>query len=200
MLLRFVQRCLFFLVGLFESCVHGLVHASTLPRAPDDICRWPRSRLLCYLRSMEISDKWPLNPRDSAAQFFLPFVFIVGGFAFLTGFFHLLAGENPVGPVAWFVTESWSELSPLVLFLFAVWGFHFVSYLLVGSFVKDLFVVARSARRLACAFWRRFLSSWTGPALILDLKPSLLLVRLFRQGLPTWLAVGWRPGDSVQLE
>ena len=149
---------------------------------------------------MEISDKWPLNPRDSAAQFFLPFVFIVGGLAFLTGFFHLLAGENPVGPVAWFVTESWSELSPLVLFLFAVWGFHLISYLLVGSFARDVGAVAKVVHRLSWAVWRRFFSIWAGPAFLVDLASSLSLVRLFRHRPPVWLATGWRAGDSVQLE
>ena len=142
----------------------------------------------------------PLHPRDSFAQFFSPFVIIVGGFALLTGFFNLLAGENPVGPVTWFVSESWAELSPLVLFLVAVWGFHLTSYLLVGSFVQDLKAVARTTKRLACTFWLRFCRSWTAPAFLVYFPPSLSLVRLFRRSLPRWLAFGWRAGDSVQLK
>ena len=141
-----------------------------------------------------------MHPKDSGAQCLSPFFIIVGEVAFLTAFFHGMAGENPVGPVTWFLFECLPGLSPLALFLFAVWGFHLVSYLLVGSFARDLLVVARAAERIVWAFWRRFFSSWTGPASPVNHSPSLSLVRLFRRRLPSWLATGWRAGDSVQLE
>ena len=149
---------------------------------------------------MEISEKIPLHPKDSFAQFFSPFVIIVGIMSLLTAFFHGVAGENPIGPVTWFVSESWAELSPLVLFLAAVWGFHLASYLLVGAFLQDLLMVAWVATWVACTFWRRFLSCWTAPSLVHYLTLPLSLVRLFPRCLLSWLATGWRAGDSVQLE
>ena len=81
-----------------------------------------------------------------------------------------------------------------------MWGFHLVTYLLAGSFSRDLLVIAGAAKRIACTFWRRFFSSWTGPAFVHDLSHSLSLVCLFRRSLPLWLATGRRAGDSVQLE
>ena len=149
---------------------------------------------------VDVTTKWMTHPKDSAAQFFLPFVFIVGGVAFLTAFFHGLAGEDPVGPVTWFLSASWEAVSPLTLFLVALWGFHLVSYLLVGSFARDMLVIAGAAKRIAFAFWYRFFSSWIGPAFPVDILASLSLVRPFRLSLPLWLATGWRAGDSVQLE
>ena len=72
--------------------------------------------------------------RDSAVERFLPFLIIVGVLTALMGLFPLLVGENPVGPVVWFLSECWERLSPLGVFIAALWGFHLVSYLLVGSF------------------------------------------------------------------
>ena len=140
------------------------------------------------------------HPKELAAQCFLPFLVIVGVLTALTALFHGLAGENPLGPVIWFLSECWEGLSPLGMFVAALWGFHLVSYLLVGSFAKDVWAVAKVVHRLAVSNWRRFFSSWTSLALCFDLTPPLSLVRLFRRSLPSWLTVGWRAGDSVQLE
>ena len=145
---------------------------------------------------MDISEKVPLHPRDSFAQFFMPFVIIVGGMTLLTAFFHGVAGENSVGPVTWFVSASWAELSPLVLFLVAIWGFHLASYLLVGAFLQDLLMVANAAARLLFAFWLRFYNPWIAASPFACPSPSLTLVRPFRR----WLAFGWRAGDSVHRE
>ena len=57
--------------------------------------------------SVKTMTAWMMHPKDSAAQFFSPLVLIVGAFAFLTALFHGLAGENPVGPVTWILSESW---------------------------------------------------------------------------------------------
>ena len=84
------------------------------------------------------------HPRDSAAECFLPFLIIVGGMTALAALFPLLDGENPVGPVVWFLSECWEGLSPLGLFVAALWGFHLVSYLLVGSFARDVWIAASS--------------------------------------------------------
>ena len=149
---------------------------------------------------MKITTKWMTHPRDSAKQLFLPSIVSVSVLVALAALLYGLGGENPVGPVTSFLSSTWEALSPLALFMITVWIFHLVSYLLVGSFAKDLSIVARATRRLGRAFWRRFFSSWTGPALLRDLTPSLSQVCLFRRCLPSWLATGWRPGDSVQLE
>ncbi len=140
------------------------------------------------------------HPKHLAAECFLPYVFIVGPVVFLTALFHGLGGENPVGPVTWILSESWNEISPLMLFVAAAWGFYLISYLLVGSFARDVWIVARAAQRLAVSIWRRFFGSWTVPAFPHSFAPPLSLVLLFRRSLPSWLAVGWRAGDSVQLE
>ena len=140
------------------------------------------------------------HPKHLAAECFLPYVFIVGPVVFLTALVQVLGGEDPVGPVTWILTDSWNELSPLMLFVAAVWGFYLISYLLVGSFAKDVWVVARAVQRLAVSIWRRFFGSWTPPTFLLDSTLPLSVVRLFRRSLSSWLAVGWRAGDSVLLE
>ena len=149
---------------------------------------------------MHNTTKWMKHPRESAAQLFLPSLISVSALVALAVLLYGLGGENPVGPVTSFLSDTWEALSPLVLFLVTVWAFHLISYLLVGSFAKDLSIVAGKVRRLGCAFWRRFSSSWTGPALLHDFTPPLSLLRLRYWRLPSWLAMGWRNGDSVQLE
>ena len=139
------------------------------------------------------------HPKESAAECFLPFLIIVGALTALTALFPVLGGENPVGPVVWFLSECWEGLSPLGMFVAALWGFHLVSYLLVGSFAKDVWSVAAMVQRLAVCIWRWFFSSWESPALCIDLTPPLSQVRLFPWCLPSWLGTGWRAGDSVQL-
>ena len=99
------------------------------------------------------------HPKESAAECFLPFLIIVGALTALTALFPVLGGENPVGPVVWFLSECWEGLSPLGMFVAALWGFHLVSYLLVGSFAKDVWSVAAMVQRLAVCIWRWFFSS-----------------------------------------
>ena len=140
------------------------------------------------------------HPKESAVECFLPFLVIVGGLTALAALFPLLGGENPVGSVVWFLSECWEGLSPLGTFIAALWGFHLVSYLLVGSFAKDVWSVAAMVQRLAVCIWRWFFNSWASPALCLEFTPPLSLVRFFPRCLPSWLATGWRPGDSVHLE
>lgn len=118
----------------------------------------------------------------------------------LTALFPLLGGENPVGPVVWFLSECWEGLSPLGVFVAALWGFHLVSCLLAGSFAQDVWLAARSSRRLAVSSWSRFVEVWIGSPFSVGLNPSLSLVRPFRRSLPPWLAFGWLAGNSVQLE
>ena len=149
---------------------------------------------------MRITTAWMKHPKESLAECVLPFVIILGPVVFLTGLFPWLNGEDPTGPVTWILTESWTELSPLMLFVAALWGYHLISYLLVGSFAKDVWAVATAVRRLFVFIWHRFFGSWIAPALLLHSAPPLSLVRVYRRSLPSWLAVGWRAGESVQLE
>ena len=148
------------------------------------------------LNTMNIMTKWMGHPKDSAAQLFLPSLIMGAAMAALGALLHGATGENPVGPVVSSLSGSWEAASPLALFMVTVWGFHLVSYLLVGSFAKDLSVVARAARRLGCASWRKLFAAWAAavPAPVHDITPSLLLVRLFRRGLSAWLATGGGPG------
>ena len=121
---------------------------------------------------MHITMKWLTHPKDSAVQLFLPSLISVSALVALAALLYGLGGENPVGPVTSFLSDTWEALSPLVLFMVAVWAFHFISYLLVDSFAKDLSVVARTVRRLSCAYWRRFCVPGSGPRSALT---SLLL-------------------------
>ena len=149
------------------------------------------------LNTMTITTKWLGHPKDSAAQLFLPSLIIAAAMAVLGPLFHGATGENAEGPVVSSLSGSWKAASPLPPFMVAVWGFHLISYLLVGSYAKDLSIVARVACRPGCAFWRRFFAAWAAatPAPVHDLTPSILLVRLFRLGLPAWLAVGMLARD-----
>ena len=149
---------------------------------------------------MYITTKWMTHPKDSAAQLFLPSLIGVSALVALASLLYGLGGENPVEPVASFLSDTWQVLSPLGLFMVAVWAFHFISYLLVGSFAKDLSIAARMVRRLRCAYWHRFFRSWTWPALCLGFASPLAQVRRFRRSQPRRLAPGWRAGDSMQLE
>lgn len=152
------------------------------------------------------------HPRDSAAECFLPFLIIVGGLTALAALFPLLGCENPVGPVVWFLCECWEGLSPLVLFVAALWGLHLVSYLLVGSFAKDVWGVARSARRLAVSLLSRFGRVWTGSSLPVDLNPLSRWFVLAAGACPRgWPSVGgpgircignrihWIPSRGLEL-
>ena len=108
------------------------------------------------------------HPRTSAAQLFMPSLISVGALVALAALLYGLGGDNPVGPVTSFLSDTWEALSPLVLFMAAVWGFHLVSYLLVGSFAKDVWVCCQGmVQRLAASIWRWFFGSWTSPALCL---------------------------------
>ena len=109
----------------------------------------------------------------SAVQFFLPLVIIVGVLAGLTAMFNGLAGENPIGPVTWFLSDAWEGLSLFSLFLVAVWGFHLTSYLLVESFARDVWMVCRAVEGLARTIPRRTRDFWTAPVYFVDLSHSL---------------------------
>ena len=139
------------------------------------------------------------HPGELAAQLFVPSLISVGALVALAALLYGLVGENPVGPVTSFLSDTWEALSPFVLLLAAVWGFHLISYLLVGSFAKDVWSVAAMVQRLAVCIWRWFFSSWASPALCHVLASPPSRVRPFRGSMPSWLAAGWRPGDSVQL-
>lgn len=160
----------------------------------------PKGLFPCYSLCMLTSKESLLYPGESAKQFFLPFVIIIGGFSLLTAIIYGLAGENPVGPVTWFISESWNELSPLVLFLVAVWWCHLTSYILVGSFVQNLRKIGRTAERITRSFLCGLFRTWAAPTPFGNIPASLSLVPLFSRNTPPWLAFGWQAGSSAQLE
>ena len=140
------------------------------------------------------------HPGELAAQLFVPSLISVGALVALAALLYGLVGENPVGPVTSFLSDTWEALSPFVLLLAVVWGFHLISYLLVGSFAKDVWSVAAMVQRLAVCIWRCFFSSWISPALCHDLASPPSRIRPSRRSLLSWLGTGWRAGDSVHLE
>ena len=104
------------------------------------------------------------HPKDSAAQLFLPSLIMAAVMAALGALLFGATGENPVGLVVSSLSGPWEAASPLALFMVTVWVFHLISYLLVGSFARDLSIVVREARRLGCAFWRSFFAAWAAAA------------------------------------
>ena len=141
-------------------------------------------------------DPWAL-----LKEFTKPFIYIVGGFAALTAFFHVLFGEDPVGPVLWFLSGSVEALAPLLVKLTYIWVFYSAIYLLVGVYLRDLWVLVHRPQEFTDVSARRGLPSWSQRVL------SWLIIPISgRNSSPltsrpqTHLSVGWAPGHSQQTE
>ena len=141
-------------------------------------------------------DPWAL-----LEEFTKPFIYIVGGFAALTALFHILFGEDPVGPVLWFLSGSVEALAPLLAKLTYIWVFYSAVYLLVGVYLRDLWVLVLRPEEFADVSARRGFPSWCRQL------SGWLFVPISGQALPplrssprTQLSVGWVPGHSHQTE
>ena len=141
-----------------------------------------------------------VHPVKRGQAFFLPFVQVIGGNAVLLAALYLLIGHDPSAPVGNLVADSVEVSLPLAGRLMAVWVFYCLFYLLLGLYDRDRWVVALFLVHITEVWERRGFLPWFGRFLPLGLIPFLLLVCRHPWQLPVWLAVGWRAGDSVQLE
>ena len=153
-----------------------------------------------YRNGMGSLTKSVVHPVTLGKAFVLPFVQVIGGYAVLLAALYLLIGHDPSAPVGNLVADSVEVSLPLAGRLMAVWVFYCVFYLLLGLYDQDRWVIALFLVRITEVWERRGFFPWLGHFLPLGLIPFLLLVCLQPRQLPVWLAVGWRAGDSVQLE
>ena len=113
---------------------------------------------------------------------------------------HVMVGEDPSVPVTQFLSRSAEALLPFATSLLALWLCYLVVYLLLSAYVCDLWIVAQVPDWIA-GFLRRCCSSiQQGSALPVCPVFPLSLVRRFRPYLLVGMVMGWRAGDSVQLE
>ena len=140
------------------------------------------------------------KPRDLARELTKPFVFIVGGLALFLAVLHLMVGQDPVDPVSRFLTGSAEALGPFAVFLFILWLLYLATYILAGASLSDLWIVARAPAWLSGFLRRLHLSLHPGSTFVACLIVPSSLVRLYSPYLPVRPAMGWRAGDSVQLE
>ena len=145
-----------------------------------------------------VTDLMP-SPRYLAGEFFKPFVLVIGGIALCLAVLYLIIGQNPTVPVGGFVAESVHALAPFAAFLFAVWLLYCVPYVLMGAPLSDLWMLTRAHGWFA-GLLKRLCLSLPGVALTACVIAPSSLVRLYRPYLPARPAMGWRAGDSVQLE
>ena len=150
---------------------------------------------------MHSVSKWMPDPWALLKEFTKPFVYIVGGFAALTAFFHVLFGEDPVGPVLWFLSGSVEALTPLLVKLTYIWFFYSAIYLLVGVYLRDLWVLVLRPEEFTDVSIRRGLPSWCRRVLgwLIALISGRDLSPLNSRP-QTHLSIGWVPGHSHQTE
>ena len=154
---------------------------------------------LCAALGMgPVTDLMP-SPHHLAGEFFKPFVLVIGGLALYLAALYLLVGQDPTAPVGGFVAESVQALAPFAAFLLAVWLLYCVPYVLMGAPLSDLWMLTRAHGWFAALLKRLHLSLPSAAPVICLIAPSSL-VRLHHPYLPVRMAMGWRAGDSVQLE
>ena len=140
------------------------------------------------------------GPRYLAWQMFTPFVVVLGGMALYLAALYLLVGQDPTVPVGHFLAESSVAVAPFAAFLATVWVPYLWTYVLAGVSASELWIVTKTPDLLA-GLLRRLHLSFSGSTLVVCLiTASSSLVRLYSPYLPVRLAMGWRAGDSVQLE
>jgi len=140
------------------------------------------------------------DPGQMGLALFLPFVRVIAGCAAFLAALYLLIGMDPSGPVGNLVVDYIDLTLPLAGRVAGFWVFYSIFYLCLRSFDVDLRVAVLYLGR-AVRFWeRRAFRPWfRSEAVVRSVTPpSPLLFR--RQCLPPWLPLGWRAGDSVQLE
>ena len=149
---------------------------------------------------MNSVSKWMPNPWLLLKEFTKPFIYIVGGFAALTAFFHLMFGENPVGPVLWFLSGSVEALVPLAVKLSYIWIFYTACYLLVGVYLRDLWDVSETPDLIREISEHRGYSSGFREFYDWAFRwPPVMPQALFKSRPPRHLTTCWTPGISPRV-
>ena len=128
-----------------------------------------------------------------------PFIFVLGGMAICLAALYLMIGQDPTVPVARFWVESGGAVAPFATFLFTVWLLYLWTYVLAGASLSELWMVAQSQGWFS-GLLRRLHLSLPGSTFVVCLITASSLVRLYHPYMPVRMAMGWRAGDSVQLE
>ena len=140
------------------------------------------------------------KPPELAWQFSKPFVYIVGGLALLSALVPLLVGQDPIPPLSHFLSGSLESLLPLVTLLSGLLLYYSVFYLMAGAFVLDLSILARAPDWFMGFLRRRYFDLQRHSTLPVHPVPPLSPLRLCLSQPLGLQAMGWRPGDSAQLE
>ena len=140
------------------------------------------------------------RPLGLAAELATSFFLIPGGLALYLALLYVVTGQDPVPPVSHFLVGSTAALLPFAAFLSVVWVYYVVAYVTVGAQAHYLLTFARVPDWLVEFLSRRVFSSQQGSTLPIHLIPSFSPVRLHRRHPPGLQAMGWRAGDSAQLE
>ena len=155
---------------------------------------------LCASLGMGPVAKVMPRPRNLAGEIVKPFVFVLGGMAICLAALYLMIGQDPTVPVTRFLADSGEAVAPFAAFLSTVWLLYLWIYVLAGASLSDLWMIVRTPDWFAGLLRRLYLSLHPGSTLVVCLIAASSLVRLYRPCLPVRPAVGWRSGDSVQLE
>ncbi len=140
------------------------------------------------------------RPRYLAREIVKPFFFVLGGMALYLAALYLMIGQDPTVPVSRFLAESGEVVAPFAAFLCTVWLLYLWTYVLAGASLSDLWIPIRAPDWFAGLLRRLYLSLRRESTLVVCLIAPSSLVRLYRPYQPVRMAMGWRAGDSVQLE
>ena len=140
------------------------------------------------------------KPFGLAVEFAKPFVLIIGGCALLLAVMCLVAGQDPTVPVDRFLSGSVDALLPFAVFLSILLLYYLTVYQMVGAYVCDLWTVARVPDWFVRFLRRRCFFSQQYSTLPVHLIPPFSPVHLHLPHLPCLQMMGWRAGDSAQLE
>ena len=135
------------------------------------------------------------TPTRVALTILMAFVWVVGGFSLLIGLLYASVGMNPLPPVVRFMGDCAIGLIPLMATFSATWFVYSVAYKFVvwsASAVGDVtFSAIFNGRNCLIQV------GYTSVRLISRLTERLS--NLTRQGIPSHLAIGWRPGAHPSL-
>ncbi len=140
------------------------------------------------------------KPLGAAVEITKPFVLIPIGLALYLALLYVVTGQDPSIPAGRFLMESGEALGPFAGFLTVLWLYYVVAYVTVGAYAHDLWPFARAPDWLVGVLRRHCFSSQQESTLPVHLMSPFSPVRLHLSDLPGLQVIGWRAGDSAQLE
>ena len=140
------------------------------------------------------------KPLGLAGELGKPFLLIPCGLALYLALLYMVTGQDPSTPVGRFLMESVEALGPFAGFLTVLWLFYLAVYLLVGAYAYDRWIVARVPDWFARFLRQRCFPFRWDSTFPVQLIPLFSPVHLRLPHLPELQVLGWRAGDSAQLE